>query len=76
MTVLDLFGKLLDALQGGGYITHTELVNAREEFETFDVDIRLNHKSSGGRAEEIPDIIAYLSKDYVMLQRRNLLRVS
>ena len=39
-TVLDLFSKLLRVFREGGYITPIELVDTREEFCTFVVDIR------------------------------------
>ena len=75
LAVLDLFGKLLRVLQECGYLTAEESIGAREEFATFVVDIRLSHKSSECRAEDIVDIVTYLSKSYILLQRRNLLRV-
>ena len=75
LSVLDLFSRLLRVFQDSGYLTAEESIGAREEFATFVVDIRLSHKSSESRAEDIADIVTYLSKSYILLQRRNLLRV-
>ena len=75
VAVLDLFGKLLKVFSDSGFLTSVEVAEAREEFATFVVEIRLSHKSSKQRAEDIPDIISYLSKSYILLQRRSLLRV-
>lgn len=75
VAVLELFGKLLKVFSDSGLLTSVEVAEAREEFTTFVVEIRLSHKSSKQRAEDIPDIISYLSKSYILLQRRSLLRV-
>ena len=51
-----------------------ECKSAVEEFRTVVVDFRGRQANSGLNAEDIPDVVLYLFRDYCFLARKTLCR--
>ena len=46
-----------------------------KEFTTYVIDVRVRHRDSGARAQEIPGVVQYLLNDYCFAARRHLCQV-
>ena len=58
-----------------GCLSGSDAWSSREEFATYVVDARMQHRYSEKSAEQIGDVTAYLFSDYSFMSRRSLVRV-
>ena len=73
--VFQLFSRLVRVLERCGCLSSSDAQSSREEFATFVVNARSQHRESEESAERIKDVIEYLFSDYSFMSRRSLVQV-
>ena len=75
VAVFALYGDLVSALDGRGYLS-ADIANASvDEFRSYVVEARRNHSGSAVVASSIADVVTHLMKDFAFQSRHNLVRV-
>ena len=70
--VFQPFSRLVRVLERCGCLSSGDARASLEEFTTYVVDARAQHRESEKSAEQIADVITYLLSDYSFMSRRSL----